>query len=485
MHEILSVSDCYNADELAVLHGVQSIQLMEQAGAEIARVIASRFPKQLVVVLCGPGNNGGDGFVVARHLRERGWDVLVASMVDVSQFSGDAAVMARRYDGPVSVLDVSVLDGRTLVVDALFGAGLSKPISGGLLSIFQCIEDKGLSVASVDVPSGVHGDTGVVMGGALQVDLTVTFFRKKLGHVLMPGREYCGETVVVDIGIPDVVLDDIEVTFWKNTPVLWKDVLPVASLAGHKYDRGHALVVGGPMESTGAARLAARAALRLGAGLVTVTCDSASLPVYASGLEAVMTKVSDDLKSFEYLLTDKRKNAVLFGPGLGVCAYTRERVLAALKARKSVVLDADALTVFAEDPDELFTAIDGPCILTPHEGEFTRLFLDVCGSKVERARAAAVLSGAVVVLKGADTVIAHPDGRTFINTNAPPWLATAGSGDVLAGMCVALLAQGMEALYAAGAAVWLHGAAGNRLGIGCVSEDIPNTLPALLSALVK
>ncbi len=481
---LLTVDEMYAADKAAIDAGVPGETLMENAGGAIARAILERWTPRPVAILCGPGNNGGDGFVVARLLDAAGWPVTVALLGSVENLKGDAAVMAGRWRGAVVALDLAVLDDAELVVDGLFGAGLTRPLDGVPRAVVEAIAARRLPSVAIDVPSGVHGDTGAVMGAAAPAALTVTFFRRKPGHLLLPGPTLCGEVVVADIGIPEAVLDDIGPICCVNAPALWLTRYPWPAAGDHKYSRGHAIVAGGGVETTGAARLAARAALRVGAGLVTVAAPTDALPIYATTLEAVMTRVTADADAFADLIADPRKNAVLLGPGGGVTEETRAKTLAALSAGKACVLDADALTVFKNKPDELFTAIFSPCLLTPHDGEYRRLF-DVAGDKVARARAAAETSGAAVLLKGADTVIAAPDGRAAINDNAPPELATAGAGDVLAGLALGLMAQSMGAFDAGCAAAWLHGACATHVGPGLIAEDLSEALPAVLAALTS
>jgi len=482
METLLTVAEMGQADRLAIAAGVAGVQLMETAGAAVADAIRQRWSPRAVVVLCGPGNNGGDGFVVARRLAAQGWPARVALLGDPARLTGDAAAMAARWTGPVETLGPEALSGAGLVVDALFGAGLARPLDGAAAAAVAAVNDSGLPVVAVDLPSGISGDSGAVMGTAIRATLTVTFHRRKPGHLLLPGRTHCGATLVADIGIPATVGADIGARQWRNTPGLWGDELPRPGADGHKYRRGHALVAGGGMTSSGAARLSARAALRAGAGLVTLSCPRSSLMVNAARLDAVMVDTADGIDDWRALVDDRRRSAFLIGPGHGVNDRTREFVLAALGTGKPCVLDADALTVFQDDPAALFDAIRGPCILTPHDGEFARLF-DVTGDKPARVRRAAAAAGAVVVLKGADTVVADRDGRLAINDNAPPDLATAGSGDVLAGFCLGLLAQGMAAFPAACAAVWLHGAAGAARGPGLIAEDLPEALPGVLRRL--
>ncbi len=469
----------YRADGAATAAGVDGLTLMENAGAGVAEAILERFGTCPVTVLCGPGNNGGDGFVVARRLRAAGSKVRLALLGEKSRLRGDAAAMARRWRGRVLPFEPAALDGAELVVDAIFGAGLSRPVDGAVRTLLEAVAARGLAVVAVDCPSGVDGDTGAVLGFALPAVLTVSFFRPKPGHFLYPGRGLAGELRVVDIGMPESVVRNIAPTLWINDTNLWLNCYPWARAEGHKYDRGHAVVVSGPKGRSGAARLAARAALRIGAGLVTVACPASALAENAAQLTAVMVGEWRDLDGYARLLGDPRLNAVLLGPGNGVGVRTREAVLASFRPGRATVLDADALTAFQKTPERLFTAIDGECIVTPHEGEFGRLF-DHAGGKLQRARRAAADSGAVVVLKGADTVIAAPDGRAAINANAPPELATAGTGDVLAGLALGLLAQGMPAFEAASAAVWLHGEAATRFGTGLIAEDLPEALPGVL-----
>jgi NAD(P)H-hydrate epimerase len=310
----------------------------------------------------------------------------------------------------------------------------------------------------------------------------VTFFRKKPGHLLLPARQYCGEIALEQIGIPEAVLDHIMPDTATDEPDWWLGAFPRPGLDAHKYTRGHAVVAGGAI-MTGAARLAARAAARLGAGLVTVAAPEAAFPIYATALTGTIVHPVAGLGDFREFLADPRRNAALIGPGAGVGGETRDKALAILAEGKRAVLDADALTSFADHPEALFSKIQAACVLTPHAGEFSRLF-DTAGSKPERARRAARRCGATILLKGADTVIAAPDGRVAINANAPPELATAGSGDVLAGMVLGLLAQGMEPFGAAAAAVWVHGAAADRFGPGLVAEDLIDAIPPVLQHLV-
>ena len=482
--EVLTLDEMYAADRYAAAHGTPSFALMEQAGLSVANEICKRWTPRPCAVLCGPGNNGGDGFVVAHHLNARGWDVWVESLADVASLKGDAALMARRWSGETIALDGSDRVAE-LFVDALFGAGLSRPLEGAARRLALNSPADKHRIVAIDVPSGIHGDTARAFDGVgFHAALTVTFFRKKPAHLLLPAREFCGEVVVADIGIPDAALDEIKPTLFENGPALWRYPWPKA--AGHKYARGHCVVVSGPAHATGAARLAARGALRVGAGLVSVASPPDAVPVNAAALTAIMVKPFAGAAGLADLLKDKRFNAVVIGPGCGVGRATKDLVAAALESGASVVLDADALTSFQDEPQALIGLLHENAVLTPHQGEFKRIFpktLAASRNKAEAARAAAAAAGCTVLLKGADTVISSPGGRAAINSNAPAALATAGSGDVLAGFIGGLMAQGLEAFDAAAMAAWLHGEAANMFGTGLIAEDLPEQLPAVLRAL--
>jgi len=481
---LLTVAEMAAADQAAIAGGRAGTVLMEKAGAAVAQAVSGRFPKGDVVVLCGPGNNGGDGFVAARLLARKGRHVRVFATGPLSSYRGDAFFMAESWNGPIGALSPSALDGAAVVVDALFGAGLSRSMEGSAAATIGALNASGLPVVAVDMPSGIRGDTGEALGDAVRARATVTFFRKKPGHLLLPGLVHCGEVIVADIGIPESVLGSLGVRCYENDPSLWRAGLPALKVDDHKYRRGHAVVIGGGRESTGAGRLAARAALRVGAGLVTVHCPEDAFAINAAALEAVMVRPYADDAGFAALLADGRKNAILIGPGNGVGMATRDRTLVVLATKRPTVLDADALSSFADDPGALFRRIKAPTVLTPHEGEFARLF-EAKGDKLSRARAAAVQSGAVVLFKGPDTVVAAPDGQVAINANAPPTLATAGSGDVLAGLIVGLLAQGASAFVAACASAWIHGAAARAFGAGLTADDLPPSIPAVLNELAR
>jgi NAD(P)H-hydrate epimerase len=489
-NELLSVEEMTRADRGAVEAGVPGHVLMENAGRAVAEALDGAFPRARVAVLCGPGNNGGDGFVAARHLKAMGWQVRLGLLGSRDKLAGDAAHHAQLWDGEVAPLSPELVADADVAVDALFGAGLSRPLEGQPRAVVEEVHARAIPTVAVDVPSGVTGDDGRVLGEvAVQAALTVTFFRKKPGHLLLPGRELCGRVVLADIGIPERVLDKVAPatgapTTFETAPQLFARHWTWRTAAAHKYRFGHALVLGGAT-ATGAARLACRAALRVGAGLVTVAAPPAALPIYAQDTASLITAPLAEPTDLDELLADPRKNALLLGPGAGVGEQTRERAARLLASERAVVLDADALTGFAGDPGTLAGMVRGPTVLTPHEGEFARLFPDLSGDKLARARAAAYAVGAVVLLKGADTVIAAPDGRAAINATAPAELATAGAGDVLAGLVTGALAQGLPAFEAACAGAWLHGVAAQGFGPGLIADDLPERIPGALRELKR
>lgn len=479
-HAVLGTAEMAEADRRTIAGGTSGAALMEHAGAAVVRAMRTRWSMRPVLVLCGPGNNGGDGFVIARLLADAGWPVRLALLGPCTALKGDAARHAGVWQGDVLPMAPGLIAGAALIVDAIFGAGLSRPPEGVALATLAAAAESGLPIVAVDIPSGVFGDTGADAGAA-QACLTVTFCRPKPGHLLLPGRALCGALVVADIGIPAAVIEAIAPTVFENHPDLWRHAMPVRSLAGHKYTNGHALLWGGPV-LTGAARMAARAAARAGAGLVTLAVPPASWPIYATALTSIMAVPIDSPAALDALLEDPRLTGLLIGPGAGSDGWMRSRVLQMLARGTPIVLDADVFTAFRSTPAAVLGAIRGACVMTPHEGEFARIFR-CTGSKLARARQAATESSAVMVLKGADTVIASPNGRAIINTNAPPTLATAGAGDVLGGIILGLLTQGMPAFEAAAAGVWLHGACAEAFGPGLIAEDLPDLLPQILRGL--
>ena len=492
---LLSTSEMRRADGIAIGAGTAGIVLMERAGKAVAEAVLGRIGEgKTVAIACGPGNNGGDGFVAARLLREHGLTVCVALLGSPHSLQGDAALAFARWRGPVLPL-ASLGDGAPdLYVDALFGAGLTRPLSGEAAAAVADINGAGRPVIAVDVPSGLSGDTGQAEGPVIHATETVTFFRLKPGHLLLPGRSLCGEIIVSDIGIPATeALSEIAPSAFRNEPPLWQGALPRHGLDTHKFKRGAVAVAADGITGVGAPRLSARAALRIGAGLATLLCAPGALTAHASrGPDALMQRPIADGEAFADFLRDRRIAAIVAGPALGLDERAATLVRTALASDRPVVFDADALTLLATSLRAEAGAARRPhsCILTPHEGEFQRLFgkdpaIASEPSKLERARKAAALAGAVIVYKGADTIIAAPDGRAAINATGSPALATAGSGDVLAGLIAGLLAQGMGGFEAACAAVWLHGRAGEILGLGLIADDLPEAIPPLLRSLLS
>ncbi|KUM24778.1 bifunctional ADP-dependent (S)-NAD(P)H-hydrate dehydratase/NAD(P)H-hydrate epimerase [Mesorhizobium loti] len=502
MHsELLSPAEMAEADRLAIAAGpLDGYGLMRRAGEAVAALVLARYPGATRVhVLCGPGNNGGDGYIVARLLQESGADV--ALWVSGEPRAGSDAALAAA-DCPLErrPLPAFAAEPGSLVVDALYGAGLSKPLSGDAAKAVQIVTELGLPVVAIDLPSGVSGESGAILGSAFRAATTVTFARKKPGHLLLPGREQCGEIVLADIGIGDDIIARIAPRTFENGPALWLETFPVPAVDAHKYRRGHTSVFSGGPSATGAARLSALAAARSGAGAVTVLSPANAMQVNAAHLTSIMLHKAETVADLGAFLTDRRPSSFVLGPGFGVGEKARDFALALLGAGQGqdagiegLVLDADGITSFRDEPETLFQAArrsGAPAlVMTPHEGEFGRLFPDIANdkalSKLAKARAAAARANAVIVYKGADTVIAAPDGRAAINSNGAPWLATAGSGDVLAGIIAGLLAQGMPAFEAACAGVWIHAEAGSRFGPGLIAEDLPFAMVPVLHELVK
>ncbi|MBU4530625.1 MAG: NAD(P)H-hydrate dehydratase [Hoeflea sp.] len=463
-------------DKAAIESGIDGFGLMQAAGAHVAAVFLHHYPDALrAVVLCGPGNNGGDGHVAARLLLESG--------VDVRRFGsepkpgGDAARAYAVCPGPLlGLLDWQPRAG-DVIIDALFGAGLDRPVGAEVAAVIDLVRETKTSVIAVDLPSGLSGRTGVPTGACFSAAHTVTFAALKPGHLLMPGRQLCGQMHLCDIGIPARLITSDD-PIWRNHPGLYQTHLPRPDAAAHKYTRGHLAVFSGPLISGGAARLSAMAGLRAGAGLVTMASPPGAVLVQATHLTAIMQRAIATEADLAGWLADRRLSAFVIGPGFGDLEKARALIRHLAKTGRPVVLDADALTAFEGDSTELSGLFGGRTrlVITPHAGEFRRLFPalaeDEALSKIDRARLAAAALNAVVVDKGADTVIASPDGRCAVNADAPPWLATAGSGDVLSGIVGGLLAQDIPPFEAACAGVAMHGEAALGAGRGMTAEDL-------------
>ncbi len=484
-HAVLANAQAYRADCLAEVAGIDSYTLMENAGQGVAEAVAEEIDPCRLAVLAGPGNNGGDGFIAARHLKAAGFEVDVFLLGQISGLNGDARRAAEAWEGPTAALAVHDFEAYGCIIDALFGAGLSRPLEGAAAVAVRAANRSGAFRAAVDVPSGIIGDNGAELGQAFEADISVTFFRKKQGHLLMPGLERCGVVKLIDIGIPDRVLDQIGPQTFENHPDHWAGLMPQPERGWHKYQRGHLGVVGGPAAMSGAARLAARAGLRAGAGLVTTIVPEDALLVYAAHQTSVMSRPYANREDFAATLEAGKFSGFMIGPGNGVNEETAWRCLSLLATGDPMVVDADALTTFENERKTLFGRLHDHVVLTPHEGEFKRLWplLDPRADRLKAARLAAREAGAVLLLKGPDTIIAAPDGRVLISSLGPPSLATAGSGDVLAGIIAGLMAAGMEPLAAAAAGTWIHSEAANLLAAGMISEDLIEAIPSVLATL--
>ena len=477
-HALLTVAQMHRAEHRTVACGVSADVLMERAGGAVARAAMKHLRSGRIVVLAGPGGNGGDGYVAARILAQRGWPVRVGALRPEA-LSGAARRMANLWKGETTPATPTCAGDADLVVDALFGAGLSRDIDSAVASLIASVR---APVIAVDVPSGVDGDTGRIRGCAVTALATVTFCRRKPGHVLMPGRRFCGNVTVADIGVADSTVATLSPRVVGNTPALWLDRWPWPSPEAHKHGRGHLVVLGGSLESSGASRLAAIAGLRAGAGLVTCAMPRAALVAHAMHHTAVMNHAFAGTDEFAGLMAAENVHAGVLGPGVGTGMATRDAVLATLATGKPLVLDADALTVFQGCRREFFDRIHARCVLTPHAGEFRRLF-EWTGDRLRDVARAAAEAGCVVLLKGPDTTIADQHGRLTINTNGSPFLATAGSGDVLAGIIGGLLAQGAAPLDAAMMGCWLHAEAGGSCAPGLIAEDLADRLGPVLATL--
>jgi ADP-dependent NAD(P)H-hydrate dehydratase / NAD(P)H-hydrate epimerase len=485
--EILNNQQMAEADSLVIESGVSGFDLMKRAGEGVADFIHIYYPGRNVLVLCGSGNNGGDGFIAAKKLQNGGHNVRLACLAPKDKLKNDALRAAQQWDGEIFPFENLTIDSGELIVDAVFGTGLVRDFIPPVKEIFEQIKNLNSDVVAVDIPSGVNGSTGESLSLTPHARHTITFCRRKIGHVLLPGREFSGTVHVVDIGIPDEVVEQVGSTATENRPHLWRSSLRRKTASCHKYDYGHAILYGGP-RMTGAACMSAYAALRTGAGVCTIVANPDTADIYRHYMPNIMYEPIEALKDFDTHLADGRRNAVLMGPGAGQenRADLKRLIESVCKRRdRKIVLDADALTVFADNPEVLYRMLRNRenVVLTPHEGEFAKIFPGIQGTKIERAEQASVLTNATIVLKGFESVIAAPGRKSVVNTYSSPYLATAGSGDVLAGIIVGFIAQNVPVFESSCAAVWLHSEAARAFGPGLVATDIIELIPAIIGKL--
>ncbi len=487
MFEILTPADMRRVEDAAPC---TDIALMTAAGNAVAARIRQDYVPAPVLVLCGKGNNGGDGFMIAGLLEKAGWPVRVACSVKVADLKGVVAQAAKTFSGKVEALNsnLGIKDAR-IVVDAVFGTGFSGALEPELVTLFDKVRAKSPVIVAVDIPSGIDADSGDIAEGALKADTTVAFCRKKPAHMVYPARAWCGRIFRADIGIDDAVVGAHATQLFENDPALWLASLPIPSYDSHKYTRGHVSVYGGD-HRTGAAALAARAAQRAGAGAVSIATTPDSALYYRLSGASLMVDLRPDAQSYAALLEDPRRNTVVIGPGAlpahGGEDELRATVASIIATPKIAVLDGDVFRAFEHHPHHLLGKLDpARHVLTPHAGEFQRLFGALEGSKIAQARTAAHKANAVIVFKGADTVIAAPEGLAVVDTSAPPTLATAGAGDVLAGLIAGFAAQGMPPFFAACAAVYFHSQSARHHGLGLTAEDIISHIPQTLNDLFR
>ncbi len=483
-NNLITTSEMYDMDEESIISGVSSKELMENAGAFVSDILRLNFTKKKVIILCGKGNNSGDGLVAARRLKEAGWDIRVVLLFDKNSLSDDCKYMLNFLeDKDFEDFSENIILNAEIIIDAIFGSGLNRKLDFFCSDIIKLINYSKAKVLSIDVPTGVNGNNGLVDKVAVEADLTVTFITKKIGHVLYPGKNYCGKLFIGDIGTPKSVLKNIKSTIWENSPNLWLRDFIIPNSSVHKYLRGYSIVKSGPHGSTNASKLAALSSLRVGSGVVSICCDKESIDSFSSAHSSLLIKECNSTKEFQNQIRDNRCTAVLIGPGNGLSQITKESVLISRRELKPCVIDADAISVFKDNPEELFSNLDKNCILTPHEGEFKRIFSNLSGTKIQRVENASKIAGCIIVLKGPDTVIGSPDGKLIINSCAPPSLATAGSGDVLAGIILGLLSNGMDPFLASSAAVWIHSNAAKLFGYGLIADDLIDLIPKTLNNL--
>ncbi len=468
------------AEELDKKSGIPFIELTENAGRAVFEEIKSKYKKCKVAVLCGVGNNGGDGYVIARYLKRANYDVVVF-LNDLPK-SKDAKVMYEKWNeiGGKSFnfkyVEKENFAGINLIIDAMFGSGLNKDIDGEYKKITELVNSLNIPIVSVDLPTGINGDTGKIMGVCVKANLTITFTLPKIAHIITPSNKYCGEVKVVDIGIPQKAVETLNIRTFINSPTIWKDYIPEIKIDDNKYTRGLVLINSGEMY--GATILASKACKKAGAGIVYIACDDNNYNIIASHTISDVLKKANTINEFEKLVKDKKIKCILLGSGNGRTKILKEKIFTALKYTNKIIFDADAISIFENDKkgkELLFNSIKSNCIFTPHLGEFKRIFdydeNDKIGSVVKSAQK----SKSIVILKGHDTIIASPSGKVVINTHSSPYLSIAGAGDVLSGIIAGLVSRGMEEFKAVCYAVWAHGDASLKLNkIFTIEELIDN-----------
>ena len=491
MINILTSKQTKNLDILSIKNGVSLSNLMENAGeASFDIIINQIIPNILnfnnkITILCGPGNNGGDGFVIAKKLCQKNFDVTVCSPFDKHKFNPTVKTKLKSCTFDIVNPSQKLFKRADLIIDALFGVGLNRDINKELSYLIKLVNKEKKFVVSIDIASGLDSDTGEERPISINADHTISFQTPKPCHYLLPGKIKTGKLSIVQIGIPKKVFNNIKnlSKIYLNTMDLWKSHFPRPNEYDHKYSRGHLLVQSGDKFSTGASRLASLSALRVGAGIVTLASTDESAMINAAHLTSVMVKNINTKKDFIDFYNKRKVNAFLIGPGCGLTKYTKELSLVAIKTGLPVVLDADSISVFEDEPNELFSAIkkyNKNVILTPHEGEFKRIFKNSIGSKISKASKASRESSAIIIYKGNDTIISSPNSHLAISDKTSPFLATAGSGDILAGICAGLLSQGMDAFMAACAGQWFHKKIGEISGPGMIADDMPGFIETFL-----
>ena len=490
-HNLKKIKEIVSSEEMMCFEKGQfltnnSYRFMKNAGKLVFRFIKKKFSsKQPIIVLCGPGNNGGDGFIVAKLLKNHGYPINVYIYTDEHNYKGDALKAVREFGKCSKKIDLFKLKKKALIIDALFGIGLKRNIKGKLKKIFNQINKSNNSVISVDIPSGVCSNTGKILGSAIKADFTVTFHRKKVGHVLAPGKKFSGKIEVVDIGFSQ---QKMKTQCLENSPNLWAKHFPWKKTTDHKYSRGRVVVYGGQKEFTGATILSAQAALRTGTGSVKIICSRDTLQIYSIKFPSALKTEINDIFQLEHFLKNEKITSILIGPGLGTSKKNKEITKLILRKIKYVVLDADALTCFKDDLKSLYSLLDKNKIITPHLGEFHRIFPKIKKNlnNIDKVLNAVKLIKSNIVLKGPSTIIVSYNNKIVINDHSSSELAVIGSGDVLSGLIVSLVGDKKMSPFLAGcASTWLHGDIAKNYGKGLIAEDIVEEIPNALKRLKK